>query len=172
MDSNLVMTVIGADRPGLVEMVAARVADHGGNWLESRMCRLGGQFAGILRVAVAARARDGLVNALRTLEVDGLRIIIHAEPVVPAAGRGGALATLELVGNDRPGIVRDVTAAIAAHTLSIDTFRSRTLEAPMAGGTLFEATVTVSLPAAADAETLTAALEALAGEIQVDLTVA
>ena len=70
MDSNLVMTVIGADRPGLVEMVAARVADHGGNWLESRMCRLGGQFAGILRVAVAARARDGLVNALRTLEVD------------------------------------------------------------------------------------------------------
>ena len=88
MDSNLVMTVIGADRPGLVEMVAARVADHGGNWLESRMCRLGGQFAGILRVAVAARARDGLVNALRTLEVDGLRIIIHAEPVAATAGRG------------------------------------------------------------------------------------
>jgi len=53
MLATLVMTVIGADRPGLVQMVAARVADHGGNWLESRMCRLGGQFAGILRVEVA-----------------------------------------------------------------------------------------------------------------------
>ena len=72
MLATLVMTVIGADRPGLVQMVAARVADHGGNWLESRMCRLGGQFAGILRVEVATERRDELVNALRTLEVDGL----------------------------------------------------------------------------------------------------
>ena len=60
MLANLVMTVIGADRPGLVEMVATRVADHGGNWLESRMCRLGGQFAGILRVEVPGERRDGL----------------------------------------------------------------------------------------------------------------
>src|SRR5215208_771327 len=58
MLATLVMTVIGADRPGLVQMVAARVADHGGNWLESRMCRLGGQFAGILRIEVAKERRD------------------------------------------------------------------------------------------------------------------
>ena len=45
MIESLVMTIIGADRPGLVEMVAARVADHGGNWLESRMCHLGGELA-------------------------------------------------------------------------------------------------------------------------------
>src|SRR5882672_6483689 len=106
MLATLVMTVIGADRPGLVQMVAARVADHGGNWLESRMCRLGGQFAGILRVEVKQDRRDELVNALRTLEVDGLRVIIHAEGGVDArdrklgaAGRG-SLATVELVGND------------------------------------------------------------------------
>lgn len=83
------MTVIGADRSGLVEMVAARVADHGGNWLESRMCRLGGQFAGILRVEVPCARRDDLVNALRTLEVDGLRVIIHAEPGGQASGARG-----------------------------------------------------------------------------------
>ena len=76
-----------------------------------------------------------------------------------------------MLGNDRPGIVRDVTTAIAAHALSIDAFRSRTLEAPMAGGTLFEASVSVSVPRGVDAEAITAALEALAGEIQVDLTV-
>src|SRR6185503_15377485 len=108
MLATLVMTVIGADRPGLVRRVAAQVADHGGNWLESRMCRLGGQFAGILRVEVAPARRDELVNALRTLEVDGLRVIIHAEGGSGSGGHrteGGALVTVELVGNDRPGIL-------------------------------------------------------------------
>src|SRR5258706_15792422 len=104
MLATLVMTVIGADRPGLVQMVAARVADHGGNWLESRMCHLGGQFAGILRVEVASARRDELVNALRTLEVDGLRVIIHADGAVTAVAgslsKGGSLALIELVGQD------------------------------------------------------------------------
>src|SRR5436189_3656702 len=103
MLATLVMTVIGVDRPGLVQMVATRVADHGGNWLESRMCRLGGQFAGILRVEVPAAQRDGLVNALRTLEVDGLRVIIHAEGADRGGGKG-VLAKVEIVGTDRPGI--------------------------------------------------------------------
>src|SRR3954466_14417442 len=89
MLATLVMTVIGSDRPGLVQMVAARVADHGGNWLDSRMCRLGGQFAGILRVEVPAGRRDELVNALRSLEVDGLRAIIHADGH-DARGESGA----------------------------------------------------------------------------------
>src|SRR3954471_17344565 len=106
MLATLVMTVIGGDRPGLVQMVAARVADHGGNWLESRMCRLGGQFAGILRVEVESKRRDELVNALRTLEVDGLRVIIHAEGAAANNGRSaatpGALVRIALVGTDRP----------------------------------------------------------------------
>src|SRR3954471_5612998 len=92
MLATLVMTVIGADRPGLVKMVATRVADHGGNWLESRMCRLGGQLAGIWRVEAQAAQRDALVNALRTLEVDGLRVIIHAEGGAGQSGGKGALA--------------------------------------------------------------------------------
>jgi glycine cleavage system regulatory protein len=172
MDSNLVMTVIGADRPGLVEMVAARVADHGGNWLESRMCRLGGQFAGILRVAVAARARDGLVNALRTLEVDGLRIIIHAEPVAITAGRGGALATLELVGNDRPGILRAVAAVFARHGLNVEELASEVVSAPMGGGALFQARATVWSPEPARLTAVRADLERIASDLMVDIRLA
>ena len=48
--TDLVLTLIGPDRPGLVEAVAEVVAAHGGNWLESRMARLAGKFAGILRI--------------------------------------------------------------------------------------------------------------------------
>ena len=60
---HLVLTVIAKDQPGLVERLAQCVADHGGNWLESRMSRMAGQFAGILRVAVPAKAHAELVEA-------------------------------------------------------------------------------------------------------------
>ena len=59
MQVPLVMTVIGKDRTGLVETLAEIVAGHGGNWLESRMCRLGGEFAGILPHSCARRTAGG-----------------------------------------------------------------------------------------------------------------
>ena len=105
MLASLVMTVIGPDRPGLVQAVAACVADHGGNWLESRMCHLGGQFAGVLRVEVDAGQRDGLVRTLQGLEASGLRVIVHAgdgRSEMGNAGSGqGTVARLELVCQDR-----------------------------------------------------------------------
>jgi glycine cleavage system regulatory protein len=174
MLATLVMTVIGADRPGLVQMVAARVADHGGNWLESRMCRLGGQFAGILRVEVAQESRDELVNALRTLEVDGLRVIIHAEGGVTAADKRaenekGSLVTVELVGNDRPGILRSVSGVFASHGVNVEELASERVNAPMDGTVLFQARATVFVPNTVKLATVRADLEKIAADLMVDL---
>jgi glycine cleavage system regulatory protein len=172
MLATLVMTVIGADRSGLVQMVAARVADHGGNWLESRMCRLGGQFAGILRVEVPQARRDELVNALRTLEVDGLRVIIHAEGGVGAAAVPGTLATIDLVGNDRPGILRSVSGVFAAHGVNVEELASERVSAPMDGGMLFKARATVLCPPNVKLSAVRADLEKIATDLMVDLKVA
>ncbi len=175
MLATLVMTVIGADRPGLVQLVAARVADHGGNWLESRMCRLGGQFAGILRVEVETSRREELVNALRTLEVDGLRVIIHAGgganefPPAGGAPTGGSLATVELVGTDRPGILRSVSGVFAAHGINVEELASERENAPMGGGVLFKARATVFVPAAVKLAIVRAELEELAADLMVDV---
>ena len=172
MLATLVMTVIGADRPGLVQMVASRVADHGGNWLESRMCRLGGQFAGILRVEVVRERRDELVNALRTLEVDGLRVIIHAEAGVKIGERGtakGALAMIELVGTDRPGILRSVSGVFAAHGVNVEELASERINAPMDGGVLFQARATVFVPETVKLSAMRADLEKIAADLMVDL---
>jgi glycine cleavage system regulatory protein len=164
------MTVIGADRPGLVQMVAARVADHGGNWLESRMCRLGGQFAGILRVEVPQERRDELVNALRTLEVDGLRVIIHAEGGANIASpAAGSLATVELVGNDRPGILRSVSGVFAAHGVNVEELASERTNAAMDGGMLFQARATVFVPNNVKLVALRTDLEKIAADLMVDL---
>ena len=181
MLATLVMTVIGGDRPGLVQLVAARVADHGGNWLESRMCHLGGQFAGILRVEVAQTRRDELVSALRTLEVEGLRIVMHAEEGAVASGQtqsadaglaSGSLATVELVGQDRPGILRSVSAVFALHGVNVEELASERVSAPMGGGTLFQARATVLVPATAKLATLRADLEKIAADLMVDLKLA
>jgi glycine cleavage system regulatory protein len=170
MLATLVMTVIGADRPGLVQMVASRVADHGGNWLESRMCRLGGQFAGILRVEVPKERRDELVNALRTLEVDGLRVIIHAEGAAAVDGAmKDTLVHVEIVGHDRPGILRSVSGVFAAHGVNVEELSSERVSAPMGGGTLFQAHAIVSVPSTVKTATIRAELEKIAADLMVDV---
>ena len=172
MLATLVMTIIAPDRPGLVQMVAAHVADHGGNWLESRMCRLGGQFAGILRVAVPAGRRDELTSALRTLEGDGCRVIIHAEedagPASPGAERG-SLARLEIVGADRPGILRSVSSVLAAHGVNVEELASECVSAPMDGGRLFQARASILVPPSVKLATVRAELQRIAADLMVDV---
>ncbi len=172
MLATLVMTVIGADRPGLVQLVASRVADHGGNWLESRMCHLGGQFAGILRVEVAAERVDELVGALHRLEKDGLRVLVHSEGGGAAAKIAGAVAVVELVGQDRPGILRSVSGVFAAHGVNVEELSSERVSAPMGGGTLFQARATVLVPATVSVVALRGDLEKIAADLMVDLKLA
>src|ERR1700749_2494828 len=107
MQHSLVMTVIGKDRPGLVDSVASIVAEHGGNWLESRMSRLGGQFAGIVHVEVPAEKEQALAKALMGLDAQGLTVVVHSSERQAAAAR--QMNILEIVGQDRPGIVRHIS---------------------------------------------------------------
>src|ERR1044071_1229647 len=97
MQRALVMTVIGGDRPGLVGALAALVAAQGGNWLESRMSRLGGHFAGILRVQVAADKEAALTGSLKELEREGLTVVVHSDRAEREAS-ATSLALLEVVG--------------------------------------------------------------------------
>jgi glycine cleavage system regulatory protein len=168
MLATLVMTIIGADRPGLVQLIATRVADHGGNWLESRMCHLGGQFAGILRAEVPAAQVDELVKALQTLESAGLNVTIHTESgAAPSAI--GSVAALELVGQDRPGILRLVAGVLAAHGVNVEELASERVSAPMGGGTLFKARATVLVPPGTSLGALRGDLERIASDLMVDL---
>lgn len=169
MLSTLVMTVIAADRPGLVQMVAACVADHGGNWLESRMCRLGGQFAGLLRVEVPEARESELTSALAKLEASGLQVIVHAEGAGARAATAGTQVVIELVGHDRPGILRSVSGVLAAHAVNVEDLASERVSAPMGGGTLFQAKARVLVPAGVNLSAVRADLEKIAADVMVDL---
>ncbi len=168
MLTTIVLTVIGADRPGLVQLVAARVADHGGNWLESRMCHLGGQFAGIVRVEVPSEHAAALQKSLQNLEAQGLRVQFDGA-ASPTSFAPGSSATLELVGNDRPGIVRTISGVLAAHGVNVEEFSSECVSAQMGGGMLFQAKVRIFLPEGKKLETVRADLEKIAADLMVDL---
>jgi glycine cleavage system regulatory protein len=162
------MTVIGDDRPGLVESVSQAVAAHGGSWQESRMARLAGKFAGILRVEVPAEQVDALKAELRELASAGLHIIVepgYEEVVGPTRS-----LRLELIGDDRPGIVRDISHALAERGVNIEELETESTNAPMSGGLLFRATTRVRLPEGASIDDLREALEDLAHDLMVDIT--
>ena len=170
MQVPLVMTIISPDRTGLVEAVARAVADHGGNWLESRMCRLGGEFAGILRVELPAANQPALRAALHQLQANGLQIVVREDAPVPAAA--SRQTKLEIIGADRPGIVREITRALARAGVNVEEFSSEVASAPMSGEILFKASARLQLPAHCNLAVLKTDLERIAADLLVDVSIA
>ena len=171
MQRLLVMTVIGPDRPGLVGSVAALVAEHGGNWLESRMSRLGGQFAGILRVEVPRQNEQPLVAALAKLESRGLSVVVHPDqPKPPPAATRQSV--LDIVGQDRPGIVREITNALAGFGINVEELQTECASAAMSGETLFKAQARLSIPESCDAAQVRQQLEKIAADLIVEIALA
>jgi glycine cleavage system regulatory protein len=170
---DLVITLIGADRPGLVEAVAATVADQGGNWLEGRMAHLAGRFAGILRVEVAPEKVEALQAAIGKLGAGGLRIVVEAgsgrEAASAAAGR---TMEIELLGLDRPGLVREVSRLLAGRSINVEELSTDVFSAPMTGEAMFRARARVSVPSGIDRHELRESVERLAQDLMVEIRLA
>ncbi len=163
--ATLVLTVIGNDRAGLVSALADVVADHGGNWERSQMAELAGKFAGVVVVTVPDGRADELVAALEPLHgMLDVMVQLGLDEQPPSKR-----FVLELMGTDRPGIVREISQVLASHDVSIDQLTTSTREAPMAGGILFEANAVLEVQVGTTRDMLRAALEGVANELMVDI---
>jgi glycine cleavage system regulatory protein len=169
--TDIVVTLLGPDRPGLVEMVAGIIAGHGGNWLESRMSRLAGKFAGILRAELPEDRVAPALAALAALESRGLKVVAEAAPRAAAVAPPRTLS-LELVGLDRPGIVREISQLLAANAVNVEELITNRTSAPMSGDMLFEARARVHVPADTDLASLRSGLERLAADLVVEIKLA
>ena len=168
---SLVLTFVGDDRPGLVSAVSERIAACGGTWLESRSARLAGKFAGILLVNVPEARASELRSSLRQLETTGLHLTVERGAAAADAQPQGRVLNLDLIGNERPGIVRDVTSVLTGLGVNIEEFASNLESAPFTGVDMFRATARLRSPDGLGIEDLRKALERLASEIMVDLTI-
>jgi len=164
----LVLTVIGADRTGLVEALAREIAALGGNWEESRLVRLAGQFAGVLLVTIETARTDELVSSLRKLDASGLQVSVRPTKAAAATAESKQLR-LEVTGHDRPGIIRDVARILVERGLNVEELESEVASAPMTGDRMFTARIVVRAPGPVALGEVRSRLEALAGELMVDV---
>jgi len=166
--ASVILSVIGSDRPGLTEALAGAVLSASGNWLESHLSRLGGLYVGSVLVALEADRVDGLRAAVRAVDAQGLEIRIV--PAVEGPGAVGEALHFSLVGQDQPGIVRQVTAILSGLDVNIETFDTRISAEPHSGAPLFHMEARLRLPPGLQAGGVQAALEEISGEIMVDIS--
>lgn len=169
MVNSLVFTFVGADKPGLIERLALAVSGHGGNWLESRMSQLAGQFAGIVQVEVASTKRADLRAALLDLAGVGLTIVVADDSPAPLEKRRRHLR-LSIIGNDRPGIVLEVARALTLHHINVLEMDTAITSAPMTAEPLFEATADIEVPHTLDLRELNQQLDEIADTLTIDIT--
>jgi glycine cleavage system regulatory protein len=167
--NSLVMTVLTEDKPGLVDTIASMIKEHGGNWLESRMSRLGGRFAGILRVDIPSEKQAEFLQACKKLESKGWTIVAHRDDSTPTSAESKEMI-LDIIGQDRPGIVQQISHALALSKVNIEDLHTETQSAPMSGETLFHARATIQIPPAVSAKQLQTSLEKIASDLMVELS--
>jgi glycine cleavage system regulatory protein len=169
--TDLIVTLVGSDRPGLVDAVSQAIVAHGGNWLESRMAHLAGKFAGILRVEVRSDRASGLSDALTGLTDLGLRVVVEAS----APGGEAAVSRtmeMELLGMDRPGLVHQVSHLLAGLGVNVEELTTDRTSAPMSGDMLFRARARVHVPTTVDVAAMRTSIERLAHDLMVDIRLA
>ncbi len=167
--ANLILSVVGSDRPGLTQALARAVFSAGGNWLESHLSRLGGLYVGSVLIELQADAVERLRAAISEVDAQGLEVRIA--PALEAPEAEGETVGFNVVGGDRPGIVHQVTAVLTDLGANIETFETRLSVEPHSGGPLFHLEAQLRLPAGLKPDTVQAALESISGEIMVDVAV-
>ena len=173
MAQDMVLTVIARDRPGLIKALSETIDAHSGNWVDSSMARLGGEFAGILRVSVPEDNVVALETALGGLGDAGIWVTIRRDKAKRgAAADNGQHLRVTLTGVDHPGIVHEVSTLLADLDVSIDELTSEIFAGSMSGEAMFTASADIVLPAGLDEAHLRDALEALAHDLVVELRVA
>ena len=168
MSNLIVLTVVSDDHPGVVESLSDLIVSHGGNWAESSMMSLAGKFAGILLVQMPAEKADDFIATLEAMKSKGIHIV--AQHSDSASSMDAAREySIELVGQDRPGIVREITTVLAKHGVNVQELETTVQSASMSGESLFIAHARILIPPQAELEKLQGELEDLANELMVDI---
>ena len=162
----MLLTVVGPDRPGLVRDISETINAHGGSWVDSSLARLGGAFAGIVRVSLSEESAEPLRAALSALGATGLVVTqVEAEERLV----DGRRAHLSLSCVDRHGIVRDLAEALSRNGAIFETLETSLDHGSMSGELMFSAEAIVWMPERLTPEALAKACEALNPDLVADV---
>lgn len=170
MKTRVILSAVGSDRPGLTQALADAVFAAGGNWLESHLSRLGGKYVGAVLVEIDDGRLPELETAIRGIDASGLHVSLV--PAGDAPAETAESLSIEVVGQDRPGIVRQVTTVLAGIGVNIEDFATHIDRGAESGALIFRAEARLTLPAGLSRDAVQDALEDISGEIMVDFPAA
>lgn len=168
MSQFLVLSFIGDDRPGIVERLSDTISRHHGNWAESRMAHLANKFAGILIVSIPSNHQEALMTELNDFSQLGLNILVEEAFDSPSCG---STLALTVVGNDRPGIVKEVSEVLYSLMVNVKELSTVCEPAPMSSDMLFKTEMILSLPDGLSLTQLEEALEGISSDLIVELSI-
>jgi glycine cleavage system regulatory protein/folate-dependent phosphoribosylglycinamide formyltransferase PurN len=166
--TSLIVTLVGPDRHGIVSQLAERAHRFGANWAASRLTRLAGEFAGTVHLEVPHEHADALISALRDLSSSGLQVVVARSTGASVPDTLRAME-LELVGDDRIGIVSTLTKILAERGVSIENLHTEILRSGVSGKQTFKIGAHLLLPASLSPDSLRQELGALAHDMTLDI---
>ncbi|HUF98408.1 MAG TPA: ACT domain-containing protein [Ilumatobacter sp.] len=168
--SELVLTIIGRDRAGIVASLADVVRFHDGNWKRSELAEIAGTFAGVVVVEVGDDRVDELLANLLVLREQGLHVT--AQPIEqPMASPEAIDVHVRLTGDDQPGVVHEISTRFGEHGISILRLGTVTDLSRDDGGKQFEFTARLAVPVAVDVDAVLDSIGDLATSLGITLHV-
>jgi len=169
----IIITLFAKDRPGIIRELSDTVLANKGNWLESSLSRLCGQFTGIVHVEVPAEQKSALLSSFQKLTQSGINVTVQNYQSVDADEESGAFNAMQIMveANDRPGIVEEITTALADEDINIENMDTECESASMAGYNLFRAHMFLALPEGMTEEQLEGVLENVSDDLMVSVLV-
>jgi glycine cleavage system transcriptional repressor len=172
MRTNIVFTLTGPDRIGIVESVTKMLLDHGANVESSRMTRLGGEFAMLMLVSMPAEQPASLDRDVEDLIAQGYKVTTSLTQQTYAETHPGWLPfQVEVEGADHEGIIHQVARHLSERGINIESMETGVDHAPVSGTPLFTMTAIVAVPPGLAAQEWEAALQNAGEDLNVDIRV-
>lgn len=160
----LIFTLLGKDKPGLIDSLAQKVFNLGGNWLSSSFAHMAGNFTGFVQIDLPQDKHQELIDALTQHPDLKINLITGEEDNSQLTQS----ANIEIMGNDKPGIVQELTSVLHQFNINIVKFESSCGSAPNWGSSLFKAQAVINAPADFDMSQLQTSLEQISDDLVVD----
>ncbi|MFN8381251.1 MAG: ACT domain-containing protein [Anaerolineales bacterium] len=170
MPKNVVLTLTGRDKIGLVDHVTSLVVKRGGNVEASRMAHLGGEFAMLMLISLSESELGGLDQDLQQLRNEGYQVA--ALQTDDAKKYEGWLPfEIEVTGADHEGIIHDISHYFASRGINIESMDTSSTPAPMSGTPLFTMKGIVLVPPKLNFHSWSDELEEICDRLNVSLKV-
>lgn len=170
MRSQLLVTSLGEDRPGIVARLTEVFVSNGANLEESRMAILGGEFAAIMLVSVPVANVPALEKGLARLQVEGISVSTRKTEVYnPSRFKGYSNYEVSLKGADHEGIVHNFSSYLKEQSINIQSVETMVVNAPVTGSPLFQMKAMIQVPPSLSANELKKSLNQIAEKESVDI---